>query len=86
MAKTFENETTLKIWYHWHEYADNPPREDHAEQLHEAAIARIFEMYPQGYREGELCEIVTDSNDKEFEFRGWWRVTKWVENVDYILF
>ena len=77
----FENGRKLSLEYHWRLEADNPPREDHAEQLDEAAIARIFEMYPLGYKQGELCEIVV-VDDTEFEFRGWWSVTEEPNNED----
>jgi hypothetical protein len=75
-------ERTLKIWYQWRNEEDNPPREDYAKELEEAAIARIFEMYPQGHTQGELCALVSGDNDQEFEFRGWWQVTTGEDDED----
>ena len=80
MDKTFENARKLSFEYHWRLAAGNPLREDHAEQLDEAAIARIFELYPQGYKGGILCELVT-VGEEEFEFFGGWEVTE-EPNVD----
>jgi hypothetical protein len=57
--------------FKWQRADGRPIDEEKHEDLREDALARITELVPQGYREGEL--VYTDDDGREY--RGWWEIT-----------
>lgn len=68
---------SIRIHYKWW-FGENqdPIPEEHKEYLSDHAEHRIAEMMQEGFTSGILNVIITDDQDLEFEYDGWWSLSR----------
>jgi hypothetical protein len=80
MKKTKDYSGQLSACGHYIDfyYRDVPTNSDSqlTDYLDEMAEERARELIADDYVEGELCCCYLDDNDKEHEYRGWWKINR----------
>ncbi len=65
----------IEIKYEWWAVGKEHPDHDHQDNLAEHAEERIYDQLKENWMSGELNATITDENDNEYSYKGWWEVT-----------